>query len=55
MSRRPEHRGNPSVPLTTDPIERARHIYEKLDAHSRTEAVARGRQLGLLAPVSRLG
>ena len=27
----------------------------KLDAHSRTEAVARGRQLGLLAPVSRLG
>ena len=32
-----------------------RHIYAKLDAHSRTEAVARGRQLGLLAPVSRLG
>jgi DNA-binding CsgD family transcriptional regulator len=26
----------------------------KLDARSRTEAVARGRQLGLLAPVSRL-
>jgi LuxR family maltose regulon positive regulatory protein len=32
-----------------------RHIYAKLDVHSRTEAVARGRQLGLLAPVSRLG
>ncbi len=32
-----------------------RHIYAKLDAHSRTEAVARGRQLGLPAPVSRLG
>jgi LuxR family maltose regulon positive regulatory protein len=32
-----------------------RHIYAKLDAHSRTEAVARARQLGLLAPVSRLG
>jgi LuxR family maltose regulon positive regulatory protein len=27
-----------------------RHIYAKLDAHSRTEAVARARQLGLLAP-----
>jgi len=32
-----------------------RHIYAKLDAHSRTEAVARARQLGLLAPVSRRG
>ena len=27
-----------------------RHIYAKLDAHSRTEAVARARELGLLAP-----
>ncbi len=27
-----------------------RHIYAKLDAHSRTEAVARARRLGLLAP-----
>ena len=27
-----------------------RHIYAKLDAHSRTQAVARARQLGLLAP-----
>jgi LuxR family maltose regulon positive regulatory protein len=31
-----------------------RHIYAKLDAHGRAEAVARGRQLGLLAPVRRL-
>ena len=27
-----------------------RHIYTKLDAHNRTEAVARARELGLLAP-----
>jgi LuxR family maltose regulon positive regulatory protein len=27
-----------------------RHIYAKLDAHSRSEAVARARELGLLAP-----
>jgi LuxR family transcriptional regulator, maltose regulon positive regulatory protein len=26
-----------------------RHIYAKLDAHSRSEAVARARELGLLA------
>ncbi|MGZ4202911.1 MAG: LuxR C-terminal-related transcriptional regulator [Thermoleophilaceae bacterium] len=31
-----------------------RHIYAKLDAHSRTEAVGRARELGLLAPASRL-
>jgi LuxR family maltose regulon positive regulatory protein len=31
-----------------------RHIYAKLDAHTRGEAVARARELGLLAP-SRLG
>ena len=31
-----------------------RHIYAKLDAHSRSEAVARARELGLLAPGSRL-
>ena len=31
-----------------------RHIYTKLDAHSRTEAVTRARQIGLLAPLSRL-
>jgi LuxR family maltose regulon positive regulatory protein len=31
-----------------------RHIYAKLDAHTRTEAVSRARQLGLLAPRSRL-
>ena len=30
-----------------------RHIYAKLDAHSRIEAVARARELGLLAPASR--
>ena len=27
-----------------------RHIYAKLDAHGRAEAVARARELGLLAP-----
>jgi LuxR family transcriptional regulator, maltose regulon positive regulatory protein len=31
-----------------------RHIYAKLDAHTRTEAVSRARRLGLLAPQSRL-
>ena len=31
-----------------------RHIYAKLDAHSRAEAVARARELGLLAPASRV-
>jgi LuxR family maltose regulon positive regulatory protein len=31
-----------------------RHIYAKLDAHSRGEAVARARELGLLAPGSRV-
>jgi LuxR family maltose regulon positive regulatory protein len=31
-----------------------RHIYSKLDAHSRGEAVVRARELGLLAPASRL-
>jgi LuxR family transcriptional regulator, maltose regulon positive regulatory protein len=30
-----------------------RHIYEKLGAHRRTEAVARARELGLLGPSSR--
>ena len=30
-----------------------RHLYEKLDAHSRTEAVERARALGLLTPSSR--
>ena len=30
-----------------------RHPYEKLGAHSRTEAVERARALGLLAPASR--
>ncbi len=30
-----------------------RHIYEKLDAHRRTEAVERARELGLLGPTSR--
>jgi LuxR family maltose regulon positive regulatory protein len=30
-----------------------RHLYEKLGAHSRTEAVERARALGLLAPVPR--
>jgi LuxR family maltose regulon positive regulatory protein len=32
-----------------------RHIYAKLDAHTRTEAVHRARRLGFLAPPSRLG
>ena len=27
-----------------------RHIYAKLDAHSRNEAVTRARELGLVAP-----
>ena len=31
-----------------------RHIYAKLDAHGRAEAVARARELGLLAPAARL-
>jgi LuxR family transcriptional regulator, maltose regulon positive regulatory protein len=31
-----------------------RHIYLKLDVHGRAEAVARARQLGLLAPSHRL-
>jgi LuxR family transcriptional regulator, maltose regulon positive regulatory protein len=31
-----------------------RHIYAKLDAHSRSEAVTRARELGLLAPASRV-
>jgi LuxR family maltose regulon positive regulatory protein len=30
-----------------------RHIYEKLDAHKRTEAVERARELGLLGPSTR--
>jgi LuxR family transcriptional regulator, maltose regulon positive regulatory protein len=30
-----------------------RHIYAKLDAHSRSDAVARARELGLLAPARR--
>ena len=30
-----------------------RHIYAKLDAHGRAEAVARARELGLLAPGAR--
>ena len=32
-----------------------RHIYAKLDVHTRTAAVSRARELGLLAPTSRLG
>jgi LuxR family maltose regulon positive regulatory protein len=32
-----------------------RHIYAKLDAHTRTEAVSHARRLGLLAPQSPLG
>ena len=32
-----------------------RHIYEKLDAHRRTEAVDRARELGLLGPPPRSG
>ena len=31
-----------------------RHIYAKLDAHGRAEAVARARELGLLAPAHAL-
>ena len=29
-----------------------RHIYAKLDAHTRSEAVARARELGLVAPAA---
>jgi LuxR family maltose regulon positive regulatory protein len=32
-----------------------RHLYEKLDAHRRTEAVERARRLGLLGPSARSG
>ena len=32
-----------------------RHIYEKLDAHRRTDAVDRARELGLLGPAARSG
>ena|SRR5659263_299436 len=32
-----------------------RHIYEKLDAHRRAEAVERARELGLLGPSTRSG
>jgi LuxR family maltose regulon positive regulatory protein len=32
-----------------------RHIYEKLGAHRRTEAVDLARELGLLGPSSRSG
>jgi LuxR family maltose regulon positive regulatory protein len=32
-----------------------RHIYEKLDAHRRAEAVDRARALGLLGPSARSG
>ena len=32
-----------------------RHIYEKLDAHRRTEAVDRAREMGLLGPSARSG
>ena len=31
-----------------------RHVYAKLDAHSRAEAVGRARELGLVAPGGRL-
>jgi LuxR family maltose regulon positive regulatory protein len=31
-----------------------RHIYAKLDAHGRAEAVARARQLQILGPTSRV-
>jgi LuxR family maltose regulon positive regulatory protein len=31
-----------------------RHIYGKLDAHGRAEAVSRARELGLLAPAPRV-
>jgi ATP/maltotriose-dependent transcriptional regulator MalT len=30
-----------------------RHIYDKLDAHRRTEAVERARELGLIGPTAR--
>ena len=42
--------GRPDVEVRTH----LRHIYAKLDGHSRAEAVNRGRQLGLPAPASRL-
>jgi LuxR family maltose regulon positive regulatory protein len=31
-----------------------RHVYDKLGAHSRSEAVERARAVGLLAPSSRV-
>jgi LuxR family transcriptional regulator, maltose regulon positive regulatory protein len=30
-----------------------RHVYDKLDVHTRAEAVERARELGLLAPTAR--
>ena len=42
------------LPCRPTPIRtHLRHIYAKLDAHGRTEAVARARELGLLAPAAR--
>jgi LuxR family maltose regulon positive regulatory protein len=48
----PEIAGQLSVSVNTVRTH-MRHLYEKLDAHSRTEAVERARIHGLLAPSSR--
>jgi LuxR family transcriptional regulator, maltose regulon positive regulatory protein len=48
----PEISGQLSVSVNTVRTH-MRHVYEKLGAHSRTEAVEQARTLGLLAPSSR--
>jgi ATP/maltotriose-dependent transcriptional regulator MalT len=48
----PEIAGQLSVSVNTIRTH-MRHVYEKLDAHRRTDAVERARALGLLAPFPR--
>lgn len=47
-------RRSPRITLSVNTVRtHLRRLYEKLDAHGRTEAVERARTLGLLAPSSR--